>query len=73
MYVGRRDDGTIYGTFTSKQPDDEFHPNITELPDDDPEVVAFLNRPKAVRVDARDSRIEELEKRLASLEKDRVV
>lgn len=46
MYVGRRPDGSIYGTWTQKQPDDADHPNIEEVPDDHPEVVAFQSRPR---------------------------
>lgn len=49
MFVGRRTDGTIYGTWTCRQPDDADHPNIEELPDDHPDVVAFANRPMVDR------------------------
>jgi hypothetical protein len=38
MYIGRRDDGTIYGQWTVQQWEGQ-----EELPDDDPEVVAFLD------------------------------
>jgi len=46
MFVGRRPDGSIYGTWTSRQPDDADHPGMEELPDNHPDVVAFVNRPQ---------------------------
>lgn len=42
MFIGRRQDGTIYGSWTCKQPDDADHPCMEELPDDHPDVIAFL-------------------------------
>ena len=45
MWVGRLPDGNIYGTWTCRQPDDADHLGIEELPDDHPDVVAFINRP----------------------------
>jgi hypothetical protein len=42
MFIGRRLDGTIYGCWTVKQPDDENHQRQEELPDDHPDVIAFL-------------------------------
>ena len=45
MFVGRRPDGTIYGTWTSRQPQDADHLNVVEEPDNHPDVVAFQNRP----------------------------
>jgi len=42
MFVGRRLDGSIYGTWTCRQPDDDDHPNVEELSDDHPEVVEFM-------------------------------
>lgn len=47
MFVGRNPDGTIYGLWTCPQPDDKNHQNIEELSDDHPDVVTFLNQPKA--------------------------
>lgn len=44
MFIGRRADGSIYGTWTVGQPQDADHPNIEEVPDDHPEVVAFMTR-----------------------------
>lgn len=40
MFIGRRDDGTIYGTWTVRQ-----WKGQEELPDDNSEVMAFVNRP----------------------------
>ena len=48
MFVGRNASGSIYGTWTVEQPDDEFHPGMEELPDNHPDVVAFINRPRPV-------------------------
>lgn len=48
MFTGRLKDGTIYGVWSVAQPDDADHPNITEVKDDDPDVLAFLNRPLPV-------------------------
>lgn len=45
MYVGRRQDGSIYGIWTCRQPDDADHPNIEELDDNHPDVLAFKFRP----------------------------
>ena len=64
MYVGRRLDGSIYGTWTVRQPDDADHPGMEEVPDDHPDVVAFVNRPRPKPVD----KIAALESRIAALE-----
>ena len=45
MFIGRRLDGTIYGAWTCKQPDDADHLGVEELSDNHPEVIAFINRP----------------------------
>ena len=44
MFIGRLPSGQIYGAWTCKQPNDADHLGIEELPDDHPEVVAFINR-----------------------------
>ena len=49
MFIGRRLDGSVYGMWTSPQPDDADHPNIEEVQDDHPDVVAFVNRPQLDR------------------------
>jgi len=54
MFIGRRPDGTIYGAWMCPQPNDADHPRIEELPDDHPEVVAFVNRPKGAPKDIVD-------------------
>ena len=64
MFVGRRPDGSIYGTWTSRQPDDADHPGMEELPDNHPDVVAFVNRPQPITVD----KVAALETRIAALE-----
>lgn len=46
MLVGRRADGSIYGTWACPQPRDADHPNMEELPDTHPDVVEFLTRPR---------------------------
>ena len=48
MYIGRRADGSVYGSWTVRQPNDADHANIEELTDDHPDVVAFLTRPLPV-------------------------
>lgn len=53
MFVGRRSDGTIYGCWTVKQPNDNDHPLMEELPDNHPDVVDFL-APKPVIPDPID-------------------
>lgn len=47
MFIGRRIDGTIYGTWTVPQPADADHPGMEQLPDGHPEVVAFNAQPAA--------------------------
>lgn len=66
MYVGKLPDGTVYGTWTSKQPDDSFHPGVIELPDDHPDILAFKNRVRVV-VDEQ-TKLTAIETRLAALE-----
>lgn len=68
MFIGRKPDGSIYGTWTSPQPRDSFHLGIEEVTDNHPDVVAFANRQLPVRIDTRDAKIAELESRLNSLE-----
>ena len=41
MFVGRRPDGTIYGTWTSRQPEDSAHQGIEEVDDDSKEIAEF--------------------------------
>ena len=42
MFIGRKNDGTIYGAWASRQPDDADHPGMEEVPDNHPDVVAFF-------------------------------
>jgi hypothetical protein len=53
MFIGRKPDGSIYGTWTCKQPDDAGHLGIEEVDDDNPALLAFqsaqsvmMNQPK---------------------------
>ena len=62
MFVGRRSDSTIYGAWTSEQPQDADHPGMEQLPDEHPEVVAFLTR------DTARPKSPTLEERVAALE-----
>ena len=64
MWVRRLPSGQIYGTWTCRQPNDADHLNIEELPDDHPEVVAYVNRPLPTRVD----KVAALEARITALE-----
>lgn len=45
MFIGRRPDGTLYGAWTSRQPNDADHPGMEEVGEDHPDLVAFQNRP----------------------------
>jgi len=42
MFIGRNLDNTLYGAWSVRQPDDTFHPRQEDVPDDHPDVVAFL-------------------------------
>lgn len=55
MFVGRRDDGTIYGLWTVMQWNGQ-----EELPDINTEVLAFINRPIPKLLDRVDKLREEL-------------
>jgi hypothetical protein len=68
IYVGRRFDGSIYGIWRNKQPEDASHPNISQLDENDPEVRAFTSRPADVVVDPRDTKLSALEARLVAVE-----
>lgn len=41
MFVGRKENGDIYGTWTTRPADDTDHPNVTELDDLHPDIIAF--------------------------------
>lgn len=71
MFIGRRSDGSIYGSWACPQPMDADHPNIEEVKDDEPELVAFLNRSRPIPVNPQDVKIEALESRLAAIENSR--
>lgn len=58
MFIGRRSDGSIYGAWTTKQANDEFHPGMEELADDHPDVADFMTR--SVAVDKRELAIDAL-------------
>lgn len=42
MFIGRKPDGSIYGTWSCPQPKDADHLGIEEVDDDHPDLVAFL-------------------------------
>jgi hypothetical protein len=42
MFIGRRPDNSIYGSWASTQPNDKDHPGIEEVADDHPDLLAFL-------------------------------
>ena len=42
MYIGRNLDNSLYGVWTSPQPNDADHPRIEEVSATHPDVVAFL-------------------------------
>ncbi len=61
MFVGRRLDGTIYGMWTCRQPNDADHQGMEELPDDHIDVTTFLSRPSSVAGKSLDERVAALE------------
>ena len=67
MFVGRLPDGTIYGLWTSPQPADADHPGMEELPDDHPDVIAFLNRPSTTQGKTLEERVSALETDVATI------
>jgi hypothetical protein len=68
IYVGKRFDGSIYGVWRNKQLDDASHPNMSQMEENDPAVLAFVARPPIVVADPRDTQIAALEARLALVE-----
>lgn len=62
MFIGRRQDGSIYGLWTVKQWDGQ-----EELPDGAAEVVAFVDAQK-MRMVAAQERTKALEDRVTALE-----
>ena len=76
MFIGRREDGTIYGAFSQQQKNDEYHPRLEEVSDDHPDLLAFIHRDdKIVYVDLTQeivglkTRIVELETKIEPLGK----
>lgn len=45
MFIGRKLNNSIYGAWTSRQPDDADHPRQEEVADDHPDLLAFLAPP----------------------------
>ena len=71
MFIGKRPDGSIYGSWACPQPTDVDHPSIEEVKDDAPELVSFLTRSLPAPVNPYDVKIEALEFRLAAVENSR--
>ena len=69
MFIGRNIDGTIYGTWTVAQPTDEQHPRMEEVPDNHPDVVAFLIRSRLPASSTLEGQLATLESRLSVLER----
>ena len=46
MFIGRKPDGSIYGTWTSPQTADAYHIGLEEVPDNHPDIVEF-HKPRA--------------------------
>ena len=44
MFVGRRLDGSIYGMWTCQEPNDAYHPDVSELPDTHADVITFISQ-----------------------------
>ena len=68
MFIGRRPDGTIYGAWTCKQPQDADHLGMEEVAEDHPDIVAFL-APKPVVIDPLDDLRQALKSDLTLLDK----
>ncbi len=68
MYIGRRPDGSIYGSWACPQHEDADHPNLSEVKDDDTELLAFLRTDRPVPVDETKLKLDALESRLAAVE-----
>ena len=64
MFIGRTIGGQIYGTWTSRQPDDADHPRQEEVADDHPDLVAY-NASKPPKVDRRALAIEAMLAKMA--------
>ena len=43
MWIGRRLDTTVYGAWSTRQPDDAYHPRQEEVADNHPDLIAFLS------------------------------
>jgi len=67
MFIGRRPDGTIYGSWTCRQPQDTDHLGMEEVADDHPDLVAFINRPLPAAKDIVDQIAELSPSRRAAL------
>jgi hypothetical protein len=57
MFIGRRQDGTVYGCWSVRQVNDADHPRQEEVADDHPDLVAF-RAPRPVVVSRREAAIE---------------
>lgn len=66
MFIGRREDNTVYGCWSSRQPDDADHPRQEEVADDHPDVLAFL-APKPPTQDQLDAEAAKQYAKLAAL------
>ena len=69
MFIGRREDGTIYGAFSQSQKNDEYHPRIEEVPEDHPDLVAFRTRDKNIVPVDMNKELFDLKARILELEK----
>ena len=63
MWICRRLDNSIFGAWTVKQADDEFHPRQEEVADDHPDLVAFLAPKPPIDI----SNVDNIEKALKAL------
>jgi hypothetical protein len=42
MFIGRKQDGRVYGCWSVRQPNDADHPGIEEVADNHPDVIAYF-------------------------------
>jgi hypothetical protein len=73
MYIGRRPDGTIYGSWTCRQANDDDHLGIEEVVDDHPDLLAFTMSMRPVEGKSIDERLRVLETQMQTIESIKVV
>ena len=68
MYIGRKPDGTIYGVWSVKQPNDADHPGMEEVADDHPDLIAHLEKQAMPMANPRQAAIDAILAEMAKRE-----